>query len=343
MTGFETLLEKLLVGRDLSSSEMNAAMRRIMAGELPQEQIVAFLVALGGKGETAAEIAAGARVMRDYATVVETGCNDLVDTCGTGGDGTSTFNISTASAIVAACMGARVAKHGNRSVSSSSGSADFLELAGVNIHLGADQVARCIREVGIGFLFAPVFHSAMRHVAGARRAIGIRSVFNLLGPLTNPARAECQLVGVFDAKWLWPMAEAAQALGVRRVMVVHAEDGMDEISIGAATRVVELRAGQMREYTLTPAELGLKEAPAESLAVGDAAASVAVVRRVFAGEAGAAADVVVANAAAAAYVAGRVDSLPEGAEKARDVLCSGAAADKLAQWVDLSRRLQGSG
>ena len=339
MTDFKALLEKLLVGHDLSSAQMSAVMRRIMAGELPEEQTVAFLVALGGKGETAAEIAAGARVMRDYATVVETGCTDLVDTCGTGGDGKSTFNISTAGAIVAACMGARVAKHGNRSVSSSSGSADFLERAGVNIHLGADQVAHCVREVGIGFLFAPVFHSAMRHVAGARRAIGIRSVFNLLGPLTNPARATRQLIGVFDAKWLRPMVEAAQALGVERVMAVHAEDGMDEISIGAATRVVELRAGQIREYMLAPADLGLKPAPAESLVVDDVAASVAVVRRVFAGESGAAADVVAANAAAAAYVAGRVDSLPEGVAKAREVLRSGAAADKLAQWADLSQRL----
>ncbi len=339
MTDFEILLEKLLVGRDLSSSEMSAIMRRIMAGELPQQHIVAFLVALGGKGETAVEIAAGAQVMRDYATVVEIESTDLVDTCGTGGDGKSTFNISTAGAIVAACMGVRVAKHGNRSVSSSSGSADFLEHAGVNIHLGAEQVAHCIQQVGIGFLFAPVFHSAMRHVAGARRAMGIRSVFNLLGPLTNPARARCQLIGVFDARWLHPMVEAARALGVERVMAVHAEDGMDEISIAGATRVVELRAGQTREYTLIPADLGVAEAPVEELVVGDVAASVAVVRRVFAGEPGAAAEVIAVNAAAAAYVAGQVDSLPAGVEAAHEVLHSGAAADKLARWADLSQRL----
>ncbi len=339
MTSFESLLEKLLVGSDLSSREMSDAVRSIMSGGLSDAQTAAFLVALSGKGETAAEIAAAAQVMRDHAVAVETGCDDLVDTCGTGGDGRGTFNVSTASAIVAACMGVRIAKHGNRSVSSNSGSADFLELAGVKLELDAAQVVRCIREVGIGFLFAPVFHGAMKYAAPARKAIGIRSVFNLLGPLTNPARATRQVVGVFDAKWLRPMAEAAQALGVEQVMAVHAEDGLDEISVGAGTRVVELRDGALREYQVAPADFGCELAPLDRIVATGVDDSLAIVERVFAGEAGAASDIVAVNAAAAAYIADRVENLHEGVIAARGVMQSGAAACKLKEWADFTRRL----
>ena len=340
MTIFESLLDSLLTGSDLSPREMRGAVSSIMAGEWSDARTAAFLVALGGKGETAAEIAAAAGVMREHALAVETGCDDLVDTCGTGGDGKSTFNVSTASAVVAACMGARVAKHGNRSVTSKSGSADFLERAGVRLDLNAAQAARCIREIGIGFLFAPVFHGAMKHAAPARKAIGIRSVFNLLGPLTNPARAVRQLIGVFDAKWLRPMAEAARELGAERVMTVHAEDGLDEISIGAATRVVELRGGELREYRVAPADFGCETAPLERIAAADAAGSFAMVERAFAGEPGPASDIIAANAAAAAYVADRAADLREGVVAAREVMRSGAAADKLREWAEFTRCLE---
>ncbi len=339
MTSFESLLERLLVGSDLPPPEMSAAVRSIMAGEWSDVRTAAFLVALSGKGETAAEIAAAARVMREHATAVETGCDDLVDTCGTGGDGKGTFNVSTASAVVAACLGVRVAKHGNRSVSSNSGSADFLEQAGVKLELNAGQVARCIRETGIGFLFAPVFHGAMKHAAPARKAIGIRSVFNLLGPLTNPARATRQVIGVFDSKWLRPMAEAAQTLGVERVMTVHGEDGLDEISVGAATRVVELRDGALHEYRIEPADFDCETASLDRIAAADAADSLAIVARVFAGETGAASDVVAVNAAAAACVADRAADLREGVAAAREAMRSGAAADKLKEWADFTQRL----
>ena len=339
MTGFETLLDRLLAGRDLPPEEAGDAVRSIMAGEWSDAQTAAFLVALSGKGETAAEISAGARVMRDYAAKVKTGYDDLVDTCGTGGDGKGTFNVSTASAVVAACTGARVAKHGNRSVSSNSGSADFLEAAGVRLELTPEQVARCIEEVGIGFLFAPVFHGAMKHAAPARRAIGIRSVFNLLGPLTNPARATRQVIGVFDAKWLRPMAEAARLLGVERVMTVHAEDGLDEISVGSPTQVAELRDGEVREYRLSPGDFGCNTAPLDSIIAADVGESLAVVERAFAGETGPASDVIVMNAAAAAYVADRVQDLREGADAVREVMQSGAAARKLKQWSDFTQSL----
>ena len=339
MMSFDPLLEKLLVGCDLSPQEMTDAVSSIMAGQWTQAQTAAFLVALSGKKETATEITAAAQVMRRYAMTVETGYNDLVDTCGTGGDGKSTFNISTASAIVAACLGVRIAKHGNRSVSSRSGSADFLEQAGVKIDLDANQVARCIKKIGIGFLFAPMFHSAMKHVAPARKAIGIRSIFNLLGPLTNPAGATRQVIGVFDEKWLKPMAQAAQTLGINRVMTVHAKDGLDEISTGAATQVVELRDGVFREYCIEPTNLGLDVSPIKTLAVTNASDSLSIVERVFAGESGPASDIVAANAAAAVYVADRVGSLREGVDAAREVLQSGAATHKLKEWCNFSHRV----
>ena len=339
MTSFELLLEKLLVGSDLSAQEMGGAVRSIMAGEWVDAQTAAFLVALSGKGETATEIAAAAAVMRENALAVETGCDELVDTCGTGGDGKGTFNISTASAVVAACMGVRIAKHGNRSVSSNSGSADFLEQAGVRLELSAEQVARCIKEIGIGFLFAPIFHSAMKHAAPARKAIGIRSVFNLVGPLTNPARAARQVIGVFDSKWLRPMAEAAQALGGERVMVVHADDGLDEISVAAATQFAELRDGEIREYRLDPADFGCETALLESIVVAGVGDSLALVERAFSGAPGPARDIIAVNAAAAAYVAGKADDLRGGVVAARAMMQSGAAASKLKEWADFSRRL----
>ena len=240
----QAAIRRLTEHHDLSSDEMTDVMRLIMTGQATPAQIGGFLIGLRMKGETVDEIAAAASVMRELATPVPVCGDHLVDTCGTGGDGASTFNISTASALVTAAAGARVAKHGNRSVSSSCGSADVLEAAGVNLDLDADQVARCVEKIGVGFLFAPKHHSAMKHAIGPRKEMGVRTLFNLLGPLTNPAAAPNQVLGVFSAEWLEPLAQVLGKLGSKHVLVVHADDGLDEISIGASTRVAELKAGQ---------------------------------------------------------------------------------------------------
>ena len=241
-----TAIAAVIEHRDLSAADMQAVMRLIMTGQATAAQIGGFLVGLRMKGETVDEIAAAAGVMRELATHVDIAGPHLVDTCGTGGDGAGTFNISTASALVAAAAGARVAKHGNRSVSSRSGSADVLEAAGVCLELDAQQVASCIKQVGVGFMFAPQHHSAMKHAIGPRREMRVRTLFNLLGPLTNPAAAPNQVLGVFSADWVEPLAEVLKKLGSEHVLVVHAEDGLDEISIAAPTRIAELRAGDIR-------------------------------------------------------------------------------------------------
>ncbi len=328
-------------GRDLTAAEMTEVMRAIMGGEATPAQIGGFLVGLRMKGETVEEIAAAARVMRELATPVRVSVERLVDTCGTGGDGAETFNISTASAFVAAAGGARVAKHGNRSVSSRSGSADVLEAAGVCLELGPEQVARCIEEVGVGFMFAPLHHGAMKHAIGPRREMGVRTIFNLLGPLTNPAGAPHQVVGVFDDRWLEPLARVLERLGSRHVLVVHAEDGLDEISIAAPTQVAELCDGEVRRYTITPEQFGLMRGDLRDLVVADATQSLERMRQVLSGDEGPAADVVALNAGAALYAAGVAESLASGVEQARDVLASGAAADKLHSLVDLTRALGG--
>jgi anthranilate phosphoribosyltransferase len=292
-----------------------------------------FLVGLAMKGETVEEVTAAARVMRDLATRVDVKAGHLVDTCGTGGDASGSFNISTASALVVAAAGGQVAKHGNRSVSSKSGSADVLEAAGVNLDLGPEQVARCIEEVGVGFLFAPKHHGAMKHAVGPRREMGVRTLFNVLGPLTNPAGAPNQVLGVFSNRWLEPLAQVLGRLGSRHVMVVHAEDGLDEISIGAPTRVAELRDGEVTVRLIAPEDFGMERADLPSIRVEDAAGSLAMIRSVLQGEAGAARDIVLLNAGAALYVAGVAPSHAEGIEKAREAIDSGAAAEKLQQLV----------
>lgn len=329
----------LIERQDLEPEAMVSVMQAVMTGQATPAQIGGLLVALRMKGETADEIVAAATVMRNLATRVDVATEGLVDTCGTGGDASGTFNISTAAALVAAAAGARVAKHGNRSVSSRSGSADVLEALGVKLGIAPEGVAACIDRVGVGFLFAPAHHGAMRHAIGPRRELGVRTIFNVLGPLTNPAGAPNQVLGVFAAHWVRPLAEALQKLGSRHVLVVHAEDGLDEISISAPTRVAELRDGAIREFTLVPEDLGLKRAPLDSIRVDGIEASAAMIRSMLAGEPGPARDIVLLNAGAALYVSGRTASHAEGVVEAARAIDSGAAGERLRQLVDVTREL----
>lgn len=332
-------IRAVMNGQSLSREDMETVMRTIMTGQATDAQIGGFLVGLHMKGETVDEIAAAASVMRELAMRVDAPTEHLVDTCGTGGDAQGTFNVSTATAFVVAAAGGRVAKHGNRSVSSSSGSADVLEAAGARLDLNPDQVAQCLREVGVGFLFAPHHHSAMKHAVGPRREMGARTLFNLLGPLTNPAGAPNQLLGVFAPEWVRPVAETLQKLGSERVMVVHSEDGLDEISIGAPTRVAELRDGTIREYRIDPADFGIEWTPLERVQAADTAESLALMRSAFAGEPGPAADILALNAGAAIHVAGLVDGLAEGVERARGVMGDGSVQQRLEQFVGTTQRL----
>jgi anthranilate phosphoribosyltransferase len=315
--------------RDLTSEEMSSVMRTIMTGQASPAQIGGFLVGLRMKGETVEEIAAAAAVMRELATPVNVDDTHLVDTCGTGGDASGTFNISTASAFVVAAAGGRVAKHGNRSVSSRSGSADVLEAAGVKLDLSPDQVARCIEEVGVGFLFAPRHHSAMKHAIGPRKEMGVRTVFNLLGPLTNPAGAPNQVVGVFSPQWVQPIAEVLAKLGSRHVLVVNAEDGLDEISIGSPTRIAEFRQGTIRDYTVTPQDFGMRITDLSTLKVNSAEESLTLIRQVLRDHRGPASDIVCLNAGAAIYVAGLVEDLSQGIAMAAMQLSNGKAEQVL--------------
>lgn len=331
-----TAIASVIERRDLTAEEMQTVMRAIMTGQATPAQIGGFLVGLRMKGETVAEIAAAAGVMRELATAVDVSGPHLVDTCGTGGDGASTFNISTASAIVTAAAGGRVAKHGNRSVSSSSGSADVLEAAGVKLDLGPEQVAACIEKVGVGFLFAPQHHSAMKHAIGPRKEMRVRTLFNLLGPLTNPAGAPNQVLGVFSHDWVEPLANVLKQLGSEHVLVVHAEDGLDEISIAAPTYVAELKDGKVSTYTVTPEELGMQRASLDGIAVEGAADSLAMLQSVFDNQAGPARDIVCLNAGAAIYAAGLAETLKQGVERAAEVITSGAAKDTFAALIEAS-------
>ncbi len=336
----QSAIRALTEGQHLSVTEMEQVMRTVMTGEATPSQIGGFLIALRMKGETVDEIAAAAKVMRDLATPVAVSTLHLVDTCGTGGDAAGTFNISTASAFVVAGAGGRVAKHGNRSVSSRSGSADLLEAAGVRLDLSPEEVALCIREVGVGFMFAPQHHGAMRHAVGPRREMGVRTVFNLLGPLTNPASAPNQVIGVFSGEWVEPVAQVLARLGSRHVLVVHAEDGLDEISIGAPTKVAELKEGAVRTYQITPGDFGMERGELSALVVSSVEESLATVRAVFRNEPGPCRDVVALNAGAAIYVAGLADTLHAGVTRAGEVLASGAAQERLDALVRLTRSLR---
>ena len=332
----QSAIKTVLAREDLSANDMSTVMKIIMTGEATPAQIGGFLVGLRMKGETVDEIASAAKVMRELATGVKVSGDHVVDIVGTGGDGSNTFNISTACTFVVAAAGGTVAKHGNRSVSSKSGSADLLEAAGVKLDLNAEQVAKCINEVGVGFMFAPMHHSAMKHAIGPRKEMAVRTIFNVLGPLTNPAGAPNQLLGVFEDTLVKPLAEVLNKLGSNHVMVVHSEDGMDEISIGAATNVSELKDGKVTSYQITPEEFGFTKTNISELAVDGAKESLAVIKKVLDNVAGPAKDIVVFNSGAAIYVAGLADSLKSGIEKAEEVIASGAAKAKLEALVKLS-------
>lgn len=336
----QAALHALLEPRDLSADEMRSAMREIMSGEATPVEIAGFLVALRCKGESVAEIAAAAEVMRELSERVDVSERaHLVDTCGTGGDGSCTFNVSTASAFVAAAAGAKVAKHGNRSVSSACGSADVLEALGVNVNLNAAQVSECVNEIGLGFMFAPNHHRAMKFAAPVRKELKVRTLFNLLGPLTNPANAPNQVVGVFHPQLVSRFAAVLQSLASRHVMIVHGVDGVDEISIAGETTVAELKDGAIREYQIQPGDYGVKTSSLAAIRVRDAGEAKEVMLKVLANEPGAARDIVCLNSGAAIYVAGCADSLGEGIERAREVIANGKAKDKLRDLIAMTQRL----
>ncbi|MBA2779284.1 anthranilate phosphoribosyltransferase [Billgrantia kenyensis] len=323
---------------NLSFDDTHAVMQQIMTGEATDAQIGGLLVGLAMKGETAEEIGAAAQVMRELMKRVRVQAENVVDIVGTGGDGANLFNVSTASSFVAAAAGAHVAKHGNRSVSSSSGSADLFDMAGIHLDLKPEQVSRCIEQVGVGFMFAPNHHPAMRFAIGPRREMGVRTLFNILGPLTNPAGAPNQVLGVYSAELVPLMAEVLQYLGSRHVMVVHAEDGLDEISLAAPTRVAELKEGGIRHYTIAPEEFGIERQELAPLKVVSAEDSLRLVREALVGE-GPAADIVALNAGAALYCSGIADSLKEGVLMAQDAQASKLPLEKMKELADFTRVL----
>ncbi|WP_353981720.1 anthranilate phosphoribosyltransferase [Salinicola endophyticus] len=326
----------LLRHENLSYDHTHAIMQTIMTGEATDAQIAGFLIALAMKGETAEEITAAAQVMRELMQPVVLECDNVVDIVGTGGDGANLFNVSTASSFVVAAAGGHVAKHGNRGVSSSAGSADLFDVAGIYLDLDAATIARCIEQVGVGFMFAPRHHQAMRHAIGPRREMGVRTVFNILGPLTNPAGAPNQLLGVYAPHLVPLVAESLRKLGSRHVLVVHAEDGLDEISLAAPTRVAELRDGEIREYTLTPESLGIERQALAPLKVVTAEDSLKLVKEALVGK-GAAGDIVALNAGAALYASGVSDSLQEGVLMAQDAQASKLPLEKLKELADFTR------
>lgn len=323
------ILNKLCAQVDLTEAEAQEAMAAIMDGEATQAQVAAFMVALKMKGETASEIYGCAAAMRARALAVKSNRSNLTDTCGTGGDGRGTFNISTAAALVAAGAGLAVAKHGNRSVSSKCGSADVLEALGVKLELSAEAMGRCLDEIGIAFLYAPVLHQAMKHAAGPRRELGVRSVFNLLGPLTNPAGATRQVLGVYAPELVLPMAEVLAQLDVERALVVHGKDGSDELTLAGETLVCEVRDGQVFSYQFSPEDAGLQRASAQAVSGSDAQSNARLVLAVLQGQEGPYRDVVLLNAAAALYVGGAAKDIHSGVVLARRAIDSGAALEKL--------------
>jgi anthranilate phosphoribosyltransferase len=333
----ETTLGRLAAGENLSQEEMAASIEAVMAGELTDGQIGILLTALRAKGETAAEIAGAASVLRRHMTPIRSRCRGLVDTCGTGGDGSGTFNISTAAALVVAAAGVPVAKHGNRGITSKSGSADALAALGVNINASVEQVEECLNTLGICFCFAPLLHASMKRVAEVRKKLGVPTIFNLLGPLSNPASAPFQVLGVGRAELRPLLAEALRLLGTERAIVVQGEDGLDEVTLFGPTRVTEVSNETLRHFTWTPADFGLQPASLESIRVAGPAESAAVIRQVLAGAPGTARDIVVINAAAL-WGAGRADTPQVAADSAAAAIDSGAAKHLLEELVALSNR-----
>ncbi len=342
-------ISKVVLQQDLVEAEMIEVMNQIMGGEATQAQVGAFITALRMKGETIEEITGAARVMRDHATPIRVGKaldidreeinldrETILDTCGTGGSGTKSFNISTTVAFVVSACGVKVAKHGNRSISSACGSADVLEALGVNLNVTPEQVELCINEVGVGFLFAPALHGAMKHAIGPRREIGIRTIFNILGPLTNPAGADRQVLGVYDEKLVEVLAKVLVKLGCQRGFVVHGKDGMDEITLTGPTRVAEINEGQVTLSTIEPEDFGLRRCLLSDLQGGDAEENAAIVRDVLAGSEGPKRDVVLLNAAYALVAAGITESVDAGIQKARNMIDDGLAKAKLEGLVNLT-------
>lgn len=339
MVNYAQILNQLIEKQDLSFDQMKNAMQQVMTGAWTHAQIAGFLVALRIKHETVDEIAAAASVMRELSTKVEVEPSRyLIDTCGTGGDGIQTFNVSTTCAFVAAAAGAKVAKHGGRSVSSVSGSADALESLGVNVHQSPQQVAQCINQIGVGFMFAPNHHSAMKHAAPVRKELGIRTIFNMLGPLTNPAHAKNQLLGVFSASLTGRLAHVLKQLGSEHVMVVCGADGMDEISFTGDTHIAELKNGQVSEYIINPQQFGLAIHNVSSIKVANVDESKAMIMDVLTGKSGAARDIVLLNAGAAIYVAGLTDTLQSGIHLAAEMIDSGKALKKLQELAAQSQQ-----
>lgn len=324
--------------RDLTHEEMKSVMKTIMTGEATPAQIGGFLVGLRMKGETVSEIAAAAEVMRALAHKVDVSGEHIVDIVGTGGDGAGTFNISTASCFVVAAAGGKVAKHGNRSISSKSGSADLLEAAGVKLDITPEQVEQCIEQIGVGFMFAPKHHSAMKHAIGPRKEMGVRTIFNVLGPLTNPADAPNMVMGVFSEELVEPLAHVFKELKCDHVMVVHSNDGLDEISIAANTKVAELKNGEVTTWEIDPADFGCKADNLDALKVENADESLELVCSVLTNKPGPAMDIVALNAGAAIYVSGLADSLEAGVASAREAITSEAAAEKMAALVALTNQ-----
>ncbi len=333
-----TAIETALSGTDLSEAQVEAIMESMLGGELTPAQIAGFLIALRSKGEAVHEIAAAARVMRRHAVgiAVPEGL-DPVDTCGTGGDGSGTFNLSTAAALTAAAAGASVAKHGNRSVSSKSGSADVLEALGVRLDVPSESLPGILSQVGIAFLFAPAHHGATRHAVGPRRDLGVRTLFNVLGPLTNPAGVRRQVMGVYDAGLVEPIGQVLKSLGAHHALVVHGHGGLDEFSLSGPTSVAEVKDGRVSCFTVSPADVGLAQAPLEALAGGDAHENAAILQAIFAGEPGPRSSAVAFGAGGALYVGGKTDSLSEGVRLAQEVLHSGAVTQTLALLVKTTR------
>ncbi|MFZ0039811.1 MAG: anthranilate phosphoribosyltransferase [Solirubrobacteraceae bacterium] len=331
-------IDELAGGKDLSAEQTSAVLTEIMTGRASDIQIAAFLIALRTKGETVQELAGLALTMRELAAQVRVSRDDLLDTAGTGG-GPRTFNVSTTAALIAAGAGCTVAKHGNRSATGLSGSADLLEALGARIDLAPAAVARCIEEVGFGFMFAPAHHQATRYVIPVRRELAVRTIFNFLGPLTNPAGATRQLIGVSDSAYLQTMAGALELLGTEHALLVSSEDGLDEISLSAPTRVVEVTSAGITSYELTPEEVGLARAPAAAIPGGDPARNAEIARLIFAGEPGPARDLAVLNAGAAIYAGGAAQSLADGVRSAELTIESGAASEALERFVDATQRL----
>jgi len=323
--------------KNLNESDMLDVMNSIMTGQTTDAQIGAFLVGLSMKGETIEEITASAKVMRSLATPVEIKSDKyLVDTCGTGGDGLGLFNISTASAFVVAAAGGKVAKHGNRSISSKSGSADVLESAGVNLNLSPSLISECITQIGVGFMFAPAHHSAMKHAIGPRKELAVRTIFNVLGPLTNPAKAPNQVMGVYDKNLIEPIANVLKELGSRHVMVVHSDDGLDEFSIADKTYVAELKDGNISTYSVHPEDFGLTLGDLKDIRADNADASLALITEAFSGRNGTAKNIISLNAGAAIYVSGLTTSLQSGIDRANQVLSDGSSQKKLDEYIKIS-------